>query len=99
MTRPNGSGEGLAALRKSSTEHQRVQLTDPPEPGWSTSPVPPRSGANASTNGALQYVAVRTGRRRRHRPGDRRHRTDPAVATQITQADGFSLGTSPHPAR
>jgi phosphate transport system substrate-binding protein len=100
MTRPNGSGEGLAALRKSiNPSTTAVQLADPPEPGcvdFSRSSAGP--GANASTNGALQYVpfaldavAPATG------PATAVTGTDPAVATQITQADGFSLGTSTTP--
>ncbi len=100
MTRPNGSGEGLAALRKSiNPSTTAVQQALPPSPGcidFSRSSSGP--GANASVNGALQYVpfaldavAVATG------PAIAVTGTDPAVATQITQADGFSLGSSTTP--
>jgi phosphate transport system substrate-binding protein len=100
MTRPNGSGEGLAALRKSiNPSTTAVQLADPPEAGcvdFSRSSSGP--GANASTNGALQYVpfaldavATATG------PATAVTGSDPAVATAITQADKFTLGTLTSP--
>ena len=94
MTRPNGSGEGLAALRKSlNPSTTATQLTDPPEAGcidFSRSSSGP--GSNASTTGALQYipfaldaVGTATG------PATAVGGSDPAVATAITQADGFTL--------
>lgn len=100
MTRPNGSGEGLSALRKSiNPSTTAAQLADPPEPGCvdiarsSSGP-----GANASTNGALQYipfaldaVATATG------PATAVTGSDPAVATAITHADDFTLGTQASP--
>jgi phosphate transport system substrate-binding protein len=93
MTRPNGSGEGLSALRKSiNPSTTATQLADPPEPGcvdFSRSSSGP--GSNASATGALQYVpfaldAVATA-------------TGPATAvggatpTAITHADDFTLGS------
>jgi phosphate transport system substrate-binding protein len=100
MTRPNGSGEGLAALRKSiNPATTAVQLAQPPTAGcvdFSRSSAGP--GANASATGALQYVpfaldavATATG------PATAVTGTDPAAATQITQADNFSLGTPTAP--
>ncbi len=100
MTRPNGSGEGLAALRKSiNPATTAVQLADPPEPGcvdFSRSSAGP--GANASATGTLQYVpfaldavATATG------PAAAVTGADPAVATQITKADQFTLGTATAP--
>jgi len=94
MTRPNGSGEGLSALRKSINPNTTAaQLADPPEPGcvdFSRSSSGP--GTHASVTGALQYipfaldaVATATG------PATAVGGTDPAVATAITQADGFTL--------
>jgi ABC-type phosphate transport system substrate-binding protein len=100
MTRPNGSGEGLAALRKSiNPATTAVQLAQPPTPGcvdFSRSSAGP--GTNASATGALQYVpfaldavAPATG------PTTAVTGTDPAVATQITTADQFTLGTATAP--
>src|SRR5262249_59959496 len=94
MTRPNGSGEGLSALRKSINPNTTAaQLADPPEPGcidFSRSSSGP--GTHASVTGALQYipfaldaVATATG------PAAAVGPPDPAVATAITQADGFTL--------
>lgn len=94
MTRPNGSGEGLNALRKSINPNTTAaQLADPPEPGcvdFSRSSSGP--GTHASVTGALQYVpfaldavATATG------PATAVGGSDPAVATAITQADGFTL--------
>jgi ABC-type phosphate transport system substrate-binding protein len=94
MTRPNGSGEGLSALRKSINPNTTAaQLADPPEPGcidFSRSSSGP--GTHASVTGALQYVpfaldavATATG------PATAVGGPDPAVATAITQADGFTL--------
>jgi len=96
MTRPNGSGEGLAALRKSiNPSTTAAQLAAPPSPGcvdFSRSSSGP--GANASPTGALQYVpfaldalATATG------PATAVTGGNPAVATAITQADKFTLGT------
>ena len=100
MTRPNGSGEGLAALRKSINPNTTAtQLAAPPTQGcidFSRSSSGP--GANASTTGDLQYVpfaldavATATG------PAAAVTGTDPAVATAITQADLFTLGTATTP--
>jgi ABC-type phosphate transport system substrate-binding protein len=94
MTRPNGSGEGLNALRKSINPNTTAaQLADPPEPGcvdFSRSSSGP--GTHASVTGALQYVpfaldavATATG------PATAVGGPDPAVATAITQADAFTL--------
>jgi hypothetical protein len=94
MTRPNVSGEGLSALRKSLNPNTTApQLADPPEPGcidFSRSSSGP--GAHASVSGALQYVpfaldavATATG------PATAVGPPDPAVATAITQADAFQL--------
>jgi phosphate transport system substrate-binding protein len=94
MTRPNGSGEGLSALRKSINPNTTAtQLAAPPSPGclsFSRSSSGP--GTHASTTGALQYVpfaldavATATG------PATAVGGGDPAVATAITQADGFTL--------
>jgi ABC-type phosphate transport system substrate-binding protein len=97
MTRPNGSGEGLNALRKSlDPGTTAVQLADPPEPGCvdiarsSNGP-----GANASVTGALQYVpfaldAVATVTGPATAGGG-------AVATNITHADDLSLGNATTP--
>jgi hypothetical protein len=93
MTRPNGSGEGVNALRKSLNAGTTApQLADPPEPGCvdiarsSSGP-----GTNADPNGQLIYVpfgldavATATG------PATAVGQPDPAVATAITQADGFT---------
>jgi hypothetical protein len=89
MTRPNGSGEGLAALRKSINQSTTaVQLASPPSAGCvdigrsSSNP-----GTNASSTGTLQYipfaldgVAGATG-----------------ATTNIAGADLFSLGTTAAP--
>jgi phosphate transport system substrate-binding protein len=83
MTRPNGSGEGLSALRKSINPATAAgQLADPPEPGCvdvgrsSSGP-----GGNQNNAGLLVYipfaldaVATATG-----------------GTTNIAQADGFTL--------
>jgi ABC-type phosphate transport system substrate-binding protein len=93
MTRPNGSGEGLAALRKSLNPNTTAtQLADPPEQGcvdFSRSSSGP--GGNASTTGALQYipfgldaVATATG------PATAAGAPDPASATAIAHADAFT---------
>src|SRR5215469_3763388 len=94
MTRPNGSGEGLNALRKSiNPSTVAPQLAAPPSQGcidFSRSSSGP--GNNASVTGALQYipfaldaVGTATG------PAAAVGPPDPAVATAITQADGFTL--------
>jgi ABC-type phosphate transport system substrate-binding protein len=96
MTRPNGSGEGLNALRKSINPSTTApQLASPPSAGcidFSRSSSGP--GSNASVTGALQYVpfaldavATATG------PATAVTGSNPAVATAITQADKFTLGT------
>jgi phosphate transport system substrate-binding protein len=93
MSRPNGSGEGVNALRKSiNPATTAAQLADPPEPGCvdiaRSSSAP---GANQSNTGALVYIpfaldAVATA-------------TGPATAvggakaTNIKNADSFSVGT------
>jgi phosphate transport system substrate-binding protein len=97
MARPNGSGEGLAALRKSINPNSSATPPLPaPSPGcidFSRSSSGP--GGNAATNGDLQYVpfaldAVATA-------------TGPAAAvggapaTLITQADKFTLGNATTP--
>src|SRR5215475_4696860 len=93
-TRPNGSGEGLAALRKSINPNTTAtQLANPPEPNcidFSRSSSGP--GANQSNTGDLVYipfaldaVATATG------PLTAVTGTDPAVATNITHADDFTL--------
>ena len=96
MTRPNGSGEGLAALRKSiNPATTAAQLADAPEPGcvdFSRSSSGP--GTNQANDGALQYVpfaldAVGTATG----PATAVTGSDPAVATAITHADDFTLGT------
>ena len=58
MTRPNGSGQGLNALRKSlNAATAATQLADPPEPGCvdvarsSSGP-----GSNVNAAGLLQYI-------------------------------------------
>lgn len=93
LTRPDGSGEGVNALRKSlNAGTSAPQLDDPPEPGCvdvarsSSGP-----GTNADPNGQLIYipfaldaVATATG------PAQAVTGGDPAVATAITQADGFT---------
>jgi hypothetical protein len=93
MTRPNGSTEGLNALRKSLNAGTTApQLPDPPEPGCvdiarsSSGP-----GGNANPSGQLAYipfaldaVATATG------PATAVGPPDPAVATAITQADAFT---------
>jgi phosphate transport system substrate-binding protein len=94
MTRPNGSGQGLNALRKSINPNTTAaQLADPPEPGcvdWARSSSGP--GTNASPTGALIYipfaldaVATATG------PATAVTGTDPAVATNIKDANLFSM--------
>ena len=94
MTRPNGSGEGLNALRKSINPNTVApQLAAPPSQGcidFSRSSSGP--GTHASVTGALQYipfgldaVGTATG------PAAAVGPPDPAVATAITQADGFTL--------
>jgi ABC-type phosphate transport system substrate-binding protein len=94
MTRPNGSGEGLAALRKSINQNTTAtQLADPPEAGcvdFSRSSGAPAT-ADASTTGALIYVpfaldavAPATG------PATAVGGSDPAVATAIVNADLFT---------
>lgn len=93
MTRPNGSGEGLAALRKSiNPATGATQLADAPEQncvdiGRSSS----GPGGNASTTGDLVYipfaldaVATATG------PAATVGGADPASATAITNADLFT---------
>ncbi len=91
MTRPNGSGEGVSALRKSlNAATAAVQLADPPEPGcvdFARSSSGP--GTNASPTGQLVYVpfaldavAITTG------PAVA---TGTSVATLITDADLFSV--------
>lgn len=100
MTRPNGSGEGLNALRKSINPNTTApQLASPPSPGcvdFSRSSSAP--GANASVNGDLQYipfaldaVGTATG------PATAVTGSNPAVATAITHADDFTLGTLTSP--
>ena len=95
MTRPNGSGEGLNALRKSINQAtSAAQLLDPPEAGcvdFSRSSSGPGT-LHGSPNGALQYVpfaldAVGTATG----PATAVGPPDPAVATAITQADAFTL--------
>jgi phosphate transport system substrate-binding protein len=94
MTRPNGSGEGLAALRKSiNPSTTATQLANPPEAGcvdFSRSSSGP--GANSDPNGDLVYipfaldaVAIATG------PAAAVTGSDPAVATTITGADQFTV--------
>jgi ABC-type phosphate transport system substrate-binding protein len=94
MTRPNGSGQGLNALRKSINPNTTApQLADAPEPGcvdWARSSSGP-STANASPTGDLVYVpfaldavATATG------PATAVTGTDPAVATNIKDADLFT---------
>jgi hypothetical protein len=94
-TRPNGSGEGLNALRKSlNPATTAAQLADPPEAGcvdFARSSSGPAT-ADASPNGALVYipfaldaVAGATG------PATAVTGSDPAVATNITNADLFTL--------
>jgi phosphate transport system substrate-binding protein len=96
MTRPNGSTEGLNALRKSiNPSTTATQLAAPPSAGcidFSRSSSGP--GSNASVNGALQYipfaldaVGTATG------PATAVTGSNPAVATAITHADDFTLGT------
>ena len=94
MTRPNGSGEGLSALRKSiNASTTAAQLANPPEPGCvdmarsSSGP-----GTNADVNGDLVYipfaldaVTAATG------PATAVTGSDPAVATAITKADSFTV--------
>jgi phosphate transport system substrate-binding protein len=100
MTRPNGSTEGLNALRKSiNPSTTAAQLAAAPSAGCvdiarsSNGP-----GTNASTNGALQYIpfaldalATATG------PATAITGTNAAVATAITHADDFTLGTQTSP--
>lgn len=101
MTRPNGSGEGVNALRKSINPNTvAAQLADAPEPGCvdiarsSSGP-----GANQSNTGSLVYVpfaldAVGTATG----PATAVTGTsDNAVATHITHADAFTLGTLANP--
>ncbi len=95
MTRPNGSGEGLAALRKSiNPSTGAAQLANPPEPGcidFSRSSSGP--GTNQANNGDLVYipfaldaVTMATG------PATAVTGTsDDAVATHITNADSFTV--------
>jgi phosphate transport system substrate-binding protein len=94
MTRPNGSGEGLAALRKSiNPSTTATQLANPPEPGcvdFSRSSSGP--GANQDNAGDLVYipfaldaVATATG------PAAAVGGSDPAQATAITQANAFTV--------
>jgi len=91
MTRPNGSGEGVNALRRSlNAATAAAQLADVPEPGcvdFARSSSGP--GVNQSATGQLVYVpfaldavAITTG------PATA---TANAVATAITDADLFSL--------
>ena len=97
MTRPNGSGEGLNALRKSlNPSSTAAQLALPPSPGcvdFARSSSGP--GTNVSATGLLQYVpfaldAVGTA-------------TGPATAvgtipaTTITHADLFTEGNPTTP--
>jgi phosphate transport system substrate-binding protein len=100
MTRPNGSGEGLNALRKSiNPATTAAQLADAPEAGcvdFARSSSGP--GANASVNGTLAYVpfaldavAPATG------PATAVTGADPAQATVITHADQLTLGTQATP--
>jgi ABC-type phosphate transport system substrate-binding protein len=93
FARPNGSGEGVSALRTALGGG----------PGTAPSPLPgagcvdiarSSSGPTVDTNGQLIYiplaldaVALATG------PATAVGGTDPAVATSITTADQFSLGT------
>lgn len=93
LTRPNGSGEGVNALRKSLNPNtSAAQLADAPEPGCvdiarsSSGP-----GSNQANTGQLVYipfaldaVATATG------PATAVGGSDPAVATAITQANGFT---------
>lgn len=89
MTRPNGSGEGVTALRQ-SLGSTVSGLADPPEAGcvdFARSSSGP--GTNASTSGQLVYIpfaldAVGTA------TGPATAATG-AVATNITDADLFSL--------
>lgn len=100
MTRPNGSGEGLNALRKSINPNTTAtQLAAPPAPGcvdFSRSSSGP--GGNSVTDGQLQYipfaldaVGTATG------PATAVGGSDPAVATAITHADLFTEGTTTSP--
>jgi phosphate transport system substrate-binding protein len=95
MTRPNGSGQGLAALRASLNPNTTAgQLADRPEAGcvdFARSSSGPGS-ADKSVNGALVYVpfaldavAPATG------PATAVTGSDPAQATNITHADQFTL--------
>ncbi|HEY2792199.1 MAG TPA: substrate-binding domain-containing protein [Micromonosporaceae bacterium] len=94
FTRPNGSGEGLNALRKSiNPSTTATQLAVPPGPGCvdmarsSSGP-----GANQDNNGALVYipfaldaVTSATG------PATAVTGSNPAVATAITHANDFTV--------
>ncbi|GAA5184638.1 substrate-binding domain-containing protein [Rugosimonospora acidiphila] len=95
MTRPNGSGQGLNALRASINPNTTAgQLADKPEAGcvdFARSSSGP-AAADKSVNGALVYVpfaldavAPATG------PATAVTGSDPAVATNITHADQFTL--------
>lgn len=100
MTRPNGSTEGLNALRKSINPNTTAtQLAAPPTAGcidFSRSSSGP--GSNAATDGVLQYVpfaldAVGTATG----PATAVTGSDPAVATSITNANLFTEGTPTTP--
>jgi ABC-type phosphate transport system substrate-binding protein len=97
MTRPNGSGEGLNALRKSiNPSTGATQLALPPAPGcvdFSRSSSGP--GGAQSNTGALVYIpfaldAVTTATGPATAAGG-------ALATHITQADKFSVGNPTAP--
>lgn len=96
FTRPNGSGEGLAALRKSINPNTTAtQLAVAPGPGcvdFSRSSSGP--GGNQSNTGDLVYIpfaldAVTTATG----PATAVTGADPAQATHITNADQFTVGT------
>jgi ABC-type phosphate transport system substrate-binding protein len=95
MTRPNGSGEGLNAFRRSFNPGSiAAQLADAPEAGcvdFARSSSGPAT-ADASPTGALVFipfaldaVAGATG------PATAVGAPDPAVATAITDADLFTV--------
>jgi phosphate transport system substrate-binding protein len=85
MTRPNGSGEGVSALRKSvNPATAATQLADPPEPGcvdFARSSSGP--GTNQSNSGLLVYIPFAL------------DAVAPATGgtTNIAGADGFSVAS------
>jgi phosphate transport system substrate-binding protein len=97
MTRPNGSGEGFAALRKSiNPSTTATQLANPPEPGcvdFSRSSSAPTSFGAIDANGLIQFIPIAldavtaaTG------PATAVTGTsDDAVATAITHADDLTV--------